>query len=86
MRQGGSYAIDGDGKPRLVEEPTKEHPEGPMARDAEGKRLDRTEIVDVLAPQPTPPTADEVAPVADVAEPPAPESRFKRARTADRKE
>lgn len=50
MGKGGSYVVDGDGEPRLVEEPTKDHPEGNAARDADGNRLDRATPIDAPAP------------------------------------
>lgn len=38
---GGRYLVEGKKKPKLMEAPTKEHPEGNAPRDVDGKRLDR---------------------------------------------
>lgn len=50
--QGGAYVVK-DGKRVRVEEPTKDHPEGNRARDAEGRPLE------VAPPPENPPTAPE---------------------------
>lgn len=59
MRTGGSQTFDKDGKLLSSEEPTKDHPEGNRARDAEGKPLDGAQAEAPPAPKPTKQKAKE---------------------------
>lgn len=73
MGTGGRYVADDDGKPQRVEEPTKDHPEGNAARDADGNRLDRA------APAvPADATVPPVDPIQDNPPPPKPRPWAKR--------
>ena len=43
MQRGGRYETGKDGKIKLIEPPTKDHPEGNAPRDAGGRRMDRAD-------------------------------------------
>ena len=44
MQRGGRYEIGKNGKVKLIETPTKDHPVGKAPRDPDGRRMDRPDM------------------------------------------